>query len=81
MNEVAKLEDERFEFTIDGKRLYAPRERMTASAIIRMAIEQGVLKPAAGGYALKDRKNNTMVGETLINLEKRNAFHPIRRAA
>lgn len=75
MTKPDDAKDRTFEFKIDGEQLYAPKESMTAAALIQIAIEQKVLDPVQDGYTLEDGKGNTFAPDTIIDLEKIDIFY------
>lgn len=80
MKQVSETKGDRFEFKIDGETLYAPRESMTASELIDIALNAKVLEPVDGGYTLEDGKGNTFAPDAVVNLDKTNVFYATENA-
>lgn len=80
MKDNVSLGDKRFEFKIDGEQLYAPRESMTVQELIDIALQQKVLDPVPGGYALEDDKGNAYGPDKSIDLGKINVFYATENA-
>ena len=74
MKQADKPKSDGFEFKIDGEQLYAPRESMTVSELIDIALTAKVLDPVEEGYTLEDGKGNTFVSDAVIDLDKTNVF-------
>lgn len=75
MKDDGKFEGKRFEFTIDGEKLYSPRESTTARELIDIALEGKVLDRVEHGYTLEDGKGNTFAADAIIDLGKTNVFY------
>ena len=74
MKQADNPSSDSFEFKIDGEQLYAPRESITVSELIDIALAAKVLDPVEGGYTLEDGKGNTFAGDVVIDLDKTNVF-------
>ena len=75
MAQVEKSVKGRYEFTIDGEKLYSPRELLTAERLIEIAYKDGMLDQVDGGYFLDDGEGNTFAPHTLIDLYRNNDFY------
>lgn len=75
MKQADKPQSDGFEFKIDGDQLYAPRESMTVSELIDIALTTNVLKPVEEGYTLEDGKGNIFASDAVIDLHKTNVFY------
>ena len=80
MTKASEPKDRRFEFKIDGEVLYAPRESMTVSQLIQIALDAKALDPVDGGYTLEDGKGDTFAPDTVVDLDKINVFYATENA-
>lgn len=69
-----------YEFKIDGEVLYAPRESMTTTELIQIALDAKVLDPVEEGYSLEDGKGNIFTSDAIIDLDKTNVFYATENA-